>query len=376
MRMDSTRAMTRRSFVGAGVATAASVGMLALGGCSSNGGSASSGAGSTASSQTASASTHQVTDTQGNVVNVPTEINRIVDLWNAHNQIVLMLGAKEKIVGTTDAFKAMKWANVVYPGLANVESLVTGSGSSQSVNYEEALKLNPDIVFVSNSNMATEAANNGMTVASVMFQDFEGLRDDVEITAQILGSEAQKMADEWTRELDGNIDYVSQKMATVSGDKVKVLHIISKSSLTKVDGTNCIVDEWIKLAGGVNAIQQEGNMIEVTMEDIVSADPDVVIIGLNGADEAVSTILSDPSWSGITAVKNKAVYANPQGVFAWDRYSGEEALQVLWAAKKLNPDVFSDLDMVAKTRDFYKKFYGFDLTEDQANLILDAKDPQ
>jgi iron complex transport system substrate-binding protein len=184
------------------------------------------------------------------------------------------------------------------------------------------------------------------------------------------------MADEWTRELDGNIDYVSQKMATASGDKVKVLHIISKSALTKVDGTNCIVDEWIKLAGGVNAIQQEGNMIEVTMEDIVSADPDVVIIGSNGADEAVSTILSDPSWSGITAVKNQTVYANPQGVFAWDRYSGEEALQVLWAAKKLNPEVFSDLDMVAKTRDFYKKFYGFDLTEDQANLILDAKDPQ
>lgn len=377
MGRDSMKAMDRRSFVKASAATAAAAGMFALAGCSSNGGSSSSSAASsTQQAASASASTHQVTDTQGNTVTVPTEINRIVDLWHAHNQIVFMLGAKEKLVGTTDNFKAMKWANVVYPGLADVESLVTGSGTSQSVNYEEALKLNPDIVFVTDKNMGTESANHGMTVANVMFQDFEGLRDDVDVTAQILGADAQKAADEWTKELDDNIDYVSQKMSAVSGDKVKVLHIVSKAALTKVDGTNCIVDEWIKLAGGVNAIQQDGNMIDVTMEDIVAADPDVIIIGLNGANDAVSAILSDASWSGITAVKNRAVCANPQGVFAWDRYSGEEALQVLWAAKKLDPEVFSDLDMVAKTRDFYKKYYGFDLTEDQANLILDAKDPQ
>ena len=31
----------------------------------------------------------------------------------------------------------------------------------------------------------------------------------------------------------------------------------------------------------------------------------------------------------LKTIKNKAVYANPNGVFSWDRYSGEEALQVL-----------------------------------------------
>ena len=175
--------------------------------------------------------------------------------------------------------------------------------------------------------------------------------------------------------LDANIKLVADRMKGVSGaDKVTVLHIVSPSSFTKVDGLNNIVDEWIKLAGGVNALTAQGNMIDVTMEEIVSADPQVIIIG-SGAAAAVEQLMADEAWSGITAVKNGAVYANPSGVFAWDRYSGEEALQVLWAAKKLNPDVFEDVDMEQETKDFYQTFYGYELTDDEVSRILNGEDP-
>ncbi len=42
-------------------------------------------------------------------------------------------------------------------------------------------------------------------------------------------------------------------------------------------------------------------------------------------------------------MKNKDVYANPLGVFLWDRYSCEEKLQVLWAAQKLSPSTSTAL---------------------------------
>ena len=48
-------------------------------------------------------------------------------------------------------------------------------------------------------------------------------------------------------------------------------------------------------------------------------------------------------WSGITAVNNNDVYANPLGVFPWDRYSCEGKLQVLWAAQKLSPSTSTAL---------------------------------
>ena len=110
------------------------------------------------------------------------------------------------------------------------------------------------------------------------------------------------------------------------------------------------------------------------MEDIVNADPEVIIIG-SGAAKAVKDLMADKAWSGITAVKNGAVYANPSGVFAWDRYSGEEALQVIWAAKKLNPDKFEDIDMEQVTKDFYMQFYGYKLSDDEVAKILNGEDP-
>lgn len=365
--------VSRRRFVQFGAGAAAALGAFGLVGCGS-GGTKGAAQGTSTASTAAAAKTRMITDLRGDEVEVPVEINKIADLWHAHNQIVLMLGGAPKLVGTTENFKKQAWANVVYPDIANVETLVVGSGAGE-VNYEEALKLEPDVCFASDAGVTDTGRQQGLCVVNVMFQDYEGLRNDVKLTAEVLGGGAPAIAAAWEDFLNANIDLVAQRMQGVPEEnRVKVLHIVNKSSLTKVDGTNCIVDEWIKLAGGVNAIQMEGNMIEVTMEDIVAADPEVIIIG-TGALDAVETILSDEAWSGITAVKNGAVYANPNGVFPWDRYSGEEALQVLWAAKKLNPEKFEDVDMAQTTKDFYKTFYGFELTDDQANRIINAQNP-
>jgi len=36
---------------------------------------------------------------------------------------------------------------------------------------------------------------------------------------------------------------------------------------------------------------------------------------------------------------------NPKGVFSWDRYGAEEALQIQWAAKTLYPDLFTNINI-------------------------------
>lgn len=373
--------ISRRQFVKVGAGAAAVAGLTGLAGCAggSSSGSASASASGSASASSASASsgsatTQTITDNAGDTVEVPLEINKIVDLWHAHNQVVLMLGAADKLVGTTENFKKRAWANAVFPGLASVEALVTGTGAGE-VNYEEALSLEPDVVFTSDKDVTANCRKQGLTTVNVTFKDYDGLRNDVKLTGQILGGDAEDIAAEWEDLLDANIAKVEKAMAGVAdADKVKVLHIVGANDFTKVDGVNTIVDEWIKLAGGVNCLTEEGNQITVTMEDIVNADPDVIIIG-SGNAEAVSNLMNDGAWSGITAVKNGAVYGNPSGVFAWDRYSGEEALQVLWAAQKLNPDKFTDVDMVKETQDFYKQFYGYTLSADDAQRILDGENP-
>ena len=369
--------LSRRQFVKIGSGAAAAAVVAGLAGCSSGSGSGSGSASASASSASASASaaaTQTITDLKGDTVEVPTEINSIVDLWHAHNQVIMMLGAADKLVGTTEVFKKRPWPNIIYPRLSEVEALVVGTGAGE-VNYEEALKLQPDVVFASDKDVTETARKQGLTTVNVAFQDYDGLREDIKVTAQVLGSDAQDLAKEWQDYLDANIKLVEDRMKDIKDEeRVKVLHIASSDSFTKVDGTKCIVDEWIKLAGGVNALDKEGNLIEVTMEEIVAADPEVIIMGV-GAASAVEALKADEAWSGITAVKNGAVYANPNGVFSWDRYSGEEALQVLWAAKKFNPDKFEDVNIEQETKDFYMQFYGFELTDEQTNQILNGENP-
>lgn len=364
--MEVKTRFSRRQFAKLGVAGIAALGVGGLFGCASG-----ESVKSSASSSSASA-TQTITDLAGDTVEVPTKVETVADFWHAHNQIVIMLGAASKLVSTTASFKKMAWANVVFPGLKDVPANVD---SDNNLNIEEILSLDPDVCFASNKDMVKTARDNGLVAVNVMFQNYENLRKNVQLTAQVLGDNAPDLAKSWESLLDENIEFVAHKMSSVSdADKVKVLHIVNGTNFLKIDGTDCIVDEWIKMAGGVNAIQKSGNMIEVSMEEIVAANPDVIIIG-SANEKGVNELVADPAWSGIAAVKNGAVYANPRGVFPWDRYSGEEALQVLWAAKKLNPDKFEDVDMVAKTQAFYKTFYDYSLTEDEANMILNCVDP-
>ena len=70
------------------------------------------------------------------------------------------------------------------------------------------------------------------------------------------------------------------------------------------------------------------------------------------------TVTSDPSWSGIKAVRGRRVYRAPALPFGWfDAPPGMNRLiGVRWLAKVLYPDLFPE-DLQDITRDFYQRFY-------------------
>lgn len=101
----------------------------------------------------------------------------------------------------------------------------------------------------------------------------------------------------------------------------------------------------------------------------------MIIIGSYKAQRGVDKIKSNPEWQSINAVKNNRIYVNPTGTFPWDRYSTEESLQILWAAQLFHPELFKDVDLVAKTQEFYKKYYKYNLSPENAKQILNGLDP-
>lgn len=118
-----------------GVALTTSLLLAALTGCGAANTASSSASGSASSSVSASASsqnskkhtsffvkdngdgTKVIKDIDGKEVTVPTNPERIADLWHANNQVVLLLGGAEKLVSTTSTVKSLAWFKQVYPGM-------------------------------------------------------------------------------------------------------------------------------------------------------------------------------------------------------------------------------------------------------------------
>ena len=307
-----------------------------------------------------------VTDVEGNKIELPDNVQRVADLWHANNQIVLLLGGANKLVGTTTSIAANPWYSEVYPNIKNVPVLTNG----ETIQTEELLSHKPDAVLLSKKSMLTEVEQAGLKGVRVSFQDFDGLKKTVRITAEVLGDKAPEIAENYIKELEGNIQFVESRLKGLKDEqRPTVLHI------TK--GGKSMIGEWIKLAGGKSVLPDEANMVTVTIESIIQANPDVIIIGSSGnkAQAAIEKIKADPAWQSISAVKNNRIYANPTGTFPWDRYSAEEALQILWAAQLFHPEQFKDLNMVEKTQAFYKKYYGYALSKENAEQILKGQSP-
>lgn len=322
-------------------------------------------------------STRTVVDQMGTKVELPKQVNRVAALWPANNQTILLLGGADKIVATTDAIKKMEWYAQVYPRILEVPLGIKGN----DISIEELSKLKPDVVLVSKAEQAQAVRQAGIPAVHIMFQNFKQMRETINITAQVLGPDAEARAAKYFEYLDGNIALVAKRLADVPQEKrPRILHVVSGTDFLAgkliVDGPKTIIDEWMIAGGGRNALSKEGNMIEVTMEEILKADPDIIIIGSNGSIKAKEAMLKDSNWKEIKAVKNNMVICNPLGTFPWDRYSAEEALQVLWIAKTLHPDKFQDIDMVAETQKFYKNFLNYDLSTENAKRILAAQNPQ
>ncbi len=317
--------------------------------------------------------TRTITDNADKKVTIPATVSTYVESWFAHNAVDCMLEGAKGMVITCAKPESYQWMYMICPNMSNAEYMEF----SDSMNVESILAKKPDIVFGSNENYRAMFENVGLPFVNVQFSDYQGMARCIALTAEIFGEDAKKISDEYLNYLNGMIEKVNGVVGNIpDSEKVSVLHGDNLYNMT-VDGANTIINEWIEYAGGINAPgknnEVSGNKQSVNIEQILTWDPDIIISGAN--QEEIDNIMGDTAWAGLKAVQNKKVVLNPKGVFTWDRYAVEEALQLVWAAQLFYPDKTSSLDIVSETQSFFKKFFNYDLTADQVNLMLQRKNP-
>jgi iron complex transport system substrate-binding protein len=326
-------------------------------------------------SAAARAQTRSFTDMTGQAINLPVHITRIGDMWPANNEIVVMLGGGNKLVATTVVLRSLPWIKTVYPGFTKIPAPF----NLGDVNVEELLKANPQVVILTTGGTKTVSASSsalaqttnsvGIPAVILYMTNFDELKQTVLLTGQLLGPDETRKAQSWEAYFDARMAKISRVIATIPpARRPAILHLMGVSPI-RVDGGGTIIDAWMHAVGAVNAAGETfGTVNIVSIEQVLKWNPDLIIVGTTEQDR--EAILGNEQWRQLKAVRQGRVYVNPKGVYSWDRHDAEEALQIQWAAKTLYPDKFQSLDIVKETKEFYKTFFEYTLTDDEVSDIL------
>ena len=291
---------------------------------------------------------------------------RIADLWYAHNATVLMLGAADRLVVTTDSPSAQPWMYRLAPVL-NRATVVQAS----PVNVEALLAAHVDLAIVGQPAEADRLKSLGVPAMACHVVDMASLRDCVDKTADALGDPLAHARDKaYDAYLDGVVARLDRGLRGVAQDaRPRVLHIGSLNPL-RADGAGTLIDDWIRLGGGRNvAAELQGTLKPISVEQVARWRPDIIIVG--GQDER-----ADENPLGVApALKGYRLVRNPSGAYQWDRHGPEFALQLLWTAKLLHPGRFKDVDMARETAGFYRGLFGYSMTPQEVASILSAGPP-
>ncbi|MDD1693427.1 MAG: ABC transporter substrate-binding protein [Methanoregula sp.] len=333
------------------------------------------------SSPSAEKNTKTITDMMGRTLVVPQNIDRVL-ATSPPTTIEAYVLAPDKLIGVNFNTNAAPDGSVYMPAKYRNLTVVGGWFGTQTGNYESFIAMDPDIIL----DMSTLGDTNAMSTVSERQQKFGtipvvGITDAANVTqydpsiiflGTLLGEEQQaaSLSEFYKRVLTK----VTSRVSSIpTNEKVRVYYAEGPKGL-QTDPTGSPHSELIDLAGGTNiadcAITPGNGKTTVSLEQVTKWSPDVIIVG----DPAFyATIYNDTLWQQIPAVKNHKVYLVPQSPFTWfDRPPGvNRIIGIPWMAKILYPEKFSDIDMPALTKEFYTKFYHYDLTDSEVNTLVD-----
>ena len=312
--------------------------------------------------------TKSVVDMAGRNVVLPRHVNRIATVGSVPvlNGFLFALGAGEKIVNSLPPrfTQSNRWRlqTAIAPYLSD-RPVLQGQVSSE-VSLETLVELSPDVVVTMNLLGVRALETAKIPVVYLEWADASDIRKNM----KILGCVVDRMprSEDYLRYFDATMDRVRLTLEGVANNSPpKALYFNPDSMTTPL----LIANWWIKEAGGVSvtAAMASGGNARFSHEQVLAWNPDILIVN---TPEQVAVVYQDERFSKINAVRNKKVYATPIGAHSWGQRTIEQPLTVLWAAKLFHPELFEQLDMENEVRTFYRRFFTYELSDEDIRSIL------
>ncbi len=306
-----------------------------------------------------------LTDAAGREVIVPDNPSRIAVSGSGSSRYFAWLGVTDRMVAVDYQDSSLLIRNgetrpymIAHPEIKNLTVLGASKGA---VDAEKLMSATPDILFmagvsdisIQNANEITE--KTGIPVILFYSGDYVTNTDKVENSLRIIGKvlHVETRAEEIINYFKDIRSDLESRVAGISIDNKPTIYVggVSYNGAHGITGSDptyyaFTVLDANNVASGLTTTASTG-YAEVSKEQILSWNPEIIIIDLNTMEAAgggaIYELQTDPSYQELDAVKTGEIYAvNPHTSMGTNHETS--MANAYYIGKLLYPEQFADID--------------------------------
>ena len=271
------------------------------------------------------------TDGLGREVTLNGFPQRIVSLAPSNTEILFAIGVGDQVVGRDELSDFPEEAKAI-----------TDIGSTfDALNTELIVSLEPDLILAAEINtpeQVKQLQDLGLTVYYLKNPTtLEEMYGNLELLAQMTGHEEE--AATLVESLKARVAAVDEKIAPLSS-RFSVFYELDATDPSKpyTAGKGTFITQLIDRAGGYNIASDLEGYPQLSLEQVVAADPAFIILGNARYGVTPESVAQRPGWENLSAVKNGQILPFNDDLVSRPGPRLVAALEEL--AKLLRPELF------------------------------------
>lgn len=273
-----------------------------------------------------------ITDAVGEEVTLEAAPDKIISMIPSNTEILFALGMDEEIIGVND-FES-------YPEEAVEKEKIGG----MEFNVEKILSLDPDIVFAHESIVGmAEAGLQQLRDSDVLVyvvsdaKNFNETYTTIEQIGQVTGKFAEAQA--IVEEMKAKVEDIQAKVSKVETKKTVFVET-SDAPVIYTTGNATFMQEILNMLNATNIMEDQEGWIKIDPEEIVSRNPDVMLITYDYGEGIVEKVKQRDGFDTVTAIQNDAVVQVDEDTTSRQGPRLAEGLEEV--AKAIYPEAFSE----------------------------------
>jgi len=273
-------------------------------------------------------------DRDGNAITLPETISTIISTAPSNTEILVALGFGGQIIYADQNSADVAGIN---PDFAVLDMM--------ALDAEFILDAQPDVVFASvmsrggGEDPLSAISDAGITVIYIPTSiSIAEITEDIRFIAAVM--DARDAGETIIADMQSEIDAVRYIGAAIPDEERRTVYFeISPAPWMFSFGSGTFLQEMLEIIGAINIFADQESWFGPSDEQILGANPDVILTSTDWMEDASGEIAARPGWDAITAVQNGDISIIDANSSNRPTHNITRALREM--AQAIYPDLFS-----------------------------------